>query len=120
MYHYTRGFNWRAFVTVACALAPNIYGFLGNVGAMKITTAGTHAYYFMYEIGFFTAFFLYLILCYFFPIPAQVPFTEKGWREVPQYGVLDAERDSTAASASDDLEGRGPVSKEAKMDVTGV
>ena len=84
MYGNKLGINWRAFVAYFCGVAPNLPGFIGDVGAPKITVSigAMRVYYLSYWVGYGISFIVYLILCYFFPVPGQPVkniFTDKGW-----------------------------------------
>lgn len=81
-YRYNKwGINWRAFAAYFCGLLPNITGFVGATG-QDVPMGATYIYRFNYFVGFFTSFFIYAILCYFFPVAGvpQGPFG-KGWFE---------------------------------------
>lgn len=84
MYGNKYGINWRAFVAYFCGVAPNLPGFIGDVGAPKITVSlgAMRVYYLSYWVGYGISFSVYLALCHFFPVPGQPVeniFTEKGW-----------------------------------------
>ncbi|CCE65638.1 hypothetical protein TPHA_0M00630 [Tetrapisispora phaffii CBS 4417] len=78
------GFNWRACVAYFCGVAPNLPGFIGDVGAPQITVSegATKLYYLSYWIGWFVSFLVYITLCYFFPVegsPVENILKDKGW-----------------------------------------
>lgn len=84
MYGNRFGCNWRAFVAYLCGVAPNLPGFIGEVGAPKIhISLGAQRLYFLsYWIGYFFSFIVYTILCHFFPVPGSPVkniLTDKGW-----------------------------------------
>lgn len=74
---YTMGCNPRAYIAYALGIAPNFYGFLGQVG-VKITLAGTRYFYFAYPVGVFVSFTAYFLLSIMSP-PAftTIKFFEK-------------------------------------------
>lgn len=101
------GANWRAFVAYICGIAPNLPGFIGDVGAPKITVSegAMRLYYLGYPVGFFISAVIYLILCYFFPVPGTPVtnfLTEKGWFQKWAY-VEDFEQDWKNELRRDDL-----------------
>lgn len=84
MYGNKYGINWRAFVAYFCGVAPNLPGFIGDVGAPKITVSigAMRIYYLAYWVGFCISSVVYIGLCYFFPVPGQPVnniLTDKGW-----------------------------------------
>ncbi|CEJ62813.1 hypothetical protein PMG11_11300 [Penicillium brasilianum] len=113
-YYYIYGFNWRAYAAYICALAPNLYGFSGALGN-KIPLEASHAYNFMFEIGVVVSFCVYIVLCYCWKIPHQVPLSQKGWREIDPYRrsslqVLDA----ISASERGDAGAQTPIKTDEK------
>lgn len=101
------GANWRAFVAYICGIAPNLPGFIGDVGAPKITVSegAMRLYYLGYPVGFFISAVIYFILCYFFPVPGTPVtnfLTEKGWFQRWAY-VEDFEQDWKNELRRDDL-----------------
>ena len=82
MYHYWRGWNWRAYVAYVVGVAPNFYGFLNNMG-VHAPGGVTKVYYFAYEIGLVASFFTYWAACWLSPPALMVPLKE--WREPVDY-----------------------------------
>ncbi|TVY53643.1 putative permease [Lachnellula cervina] len=82
VYHYWRGWNWRAYLAYVVGVAPNFYGFLNNMG-VHAPGGVTKAYYFAYEIGLVTSFFTYWAACWISPPALMVPLGE--WREPVDY-----------------------------------
>ncbi|KAI5953502.1 DAL4 [Candida jiufengensis] len=84
MYAYNKiGVNWRAFVAYICGILPNIVGFVGATGR-KVPIGAVYVYRINFFAGFFSAFIIYAILCYVFPIETGIPKLkpfEKGWFE---------------------------------------
>ncbi|CAK9438007.1 uncharacterized protein LODBEIA_P23700 [Lodderomyces beijingensis] len=78
------GCNWRAYAAYICGILPNIVGFVGATGTHKVPIGATEVYRLNFFMGFFSAFLVYSILCYFSPIGIGMeptkPF-EKGWHE---------------------------------------
>lgn len=66
VYYYTYGINIRAYISYFLGMAPNFYGFLGQVG-LNITTTGKRLYYFAYPIGVFVSFVTYFIFSIAYP-----------------------------------------------------
>lgn len=63
-------------------VAPNFYGFLGNMG-VAAPTGVTKAYYFAYEIGLVASFATYWACCWVSPPALTVPLSE--WKEPKDY-----------------------------------
>jgi NCS1 family nucleobase:cation symporter-1 len=62
-YRYTNGFNLRALAALAIAIAPNVPGFLGTIGACKdVGAAWMQLYHYAWFIGFGIAFGVYYVL----------------------------------------------------------
>ncbi|KAL1572623.1 NCS1 nucleoside transporter [Candida albicans P94015] len=85
IYRYNKiGVNWRAYVAYICGILPNIVGFVGATETHKVPIGATQVYRLNFFMGFFTAWIIYSVLCYFFPVPTGTvkvgPF-EKGWFE---------------------------------------
>lgn len=77
------GCNWRAYFAYICGILPNIVGFVGATGTHKVPIGATEVYRLNFFMGFFSAFLVYAILCYFSPmegVPEVKPFG-KGWYE---------------------------------------
>lgn len=66
VYRYTYGVNIRAYIAYLIGVAPNFYGFLGQLG-LKITKDGVKYYYFAFPVGVFASFMSYLIINIYFP-----------------------------------------------------
>ncbi|EDO19289.1 hypothetical protein Kpol_1036p33 [Vanderwaltozyma polyspora DSM 70294] len=84
MYGNRFGINWRALVAYFCGVAPNLPGFIGDVGAPKVTVSenAMKLYYLSYWIGYMFSFIAYTLLCYFFPVegsPVKNILRDKGW-----------------------------------------
>ncbi|CAL9728857.1 allantoin permease [Monosporozyma unispora] len=85
MYGNRYGFNWRALVAYLCGIAPNLPGFIHDVGNnINISDGAIRLYYLGYPVGFFIAAVIYLTLCWFFPVPG-VPvhnfLKDRGWHQ---------------------------------------
>jgi NCS1 family nucleobase:cation symporter-1 len=120
-YHYTYGWNWRAYLAYIVGIIPNFYGFLNNMG-VKAPLGVTKAYYFAYPIGLFVSFFTYWLACYISPPALHFPLSE--WREPKDYvrpeerGVVEAmQGDVESASFG---AGSGRAKKEAVVGEKGV
>ena len=109
MYGNKYGINWRALVGYLCGVAPNLPGFIGDVGAPKITVSegAMRVYYLSYWVGYFISFSVYISLCYFFPVPGQPVkniFRDKGWFQ-RWANVENFEEDWKESLKQDDLTG---------------
>ncbi|RCK65778.1 Uracil permease [Candida viswanathii] len=85
IYRYNKiGVNWRAYAAYICGILPNIVGFVGATGAASVPIGATKVYRLNFFMGFFSAFIVYAVLCFYFPVPTGTkkvgPF-EKGWFE---------------------------------------
>ena len=85
MYAYNKiGCNWRAYMAYICGILPNIVGFVGATGTHTVPIGATEVYRLNFFMGFCSAFIVYAILCYFFPVEIGIERTgpfEKGWYE---------------------------------------
>lgn len=84
MYGNRYGINWRALVAYLCGVAPNLPGFIGDVGAPKITVSdgAMKIYYLSYWVGYGISFLVYTVLCYYYPVPGQPVkniLKDRGW-----------------------------------------
>ncbi|POY76434.1 hypothetical protein BMF94_0633 [Rhodotorula taiwanensis] len=79
IYHYSCGFNLRAFAAYVAGIMINVVGFAGAVGA-KVPLAAERIYTLSFFTGWPTAALVYYVLCRVFPIP--IP-TEEEMLEVP-------------------------------------
>jgi len=61
-YSYKNGFSWKAIVSLIIGILPNIPGFLGTVGAVKVCNFWLNLYHYAWFVGFFVAFFVYWLL----------------------------------------------------------
>lgn len=66
VYNYFHGLNPRAYIAYILGVAPNFYGFLGQLG-LKISQPATRYFYFAYPIGLFVSFTSYFLLNIYFP-----------------------------------------------------
>lgn len=82
VYHYTGGWNWRAYCAYVIGIIPNFYGFLNNMG-VKAPIAVTRMYYFAYPIGLFISFFVYWGLNICWKPALYYPLSE--WHEPKDY-----------------------------------
>ncbi|SCU88763.1 LAMI_0D11232g1_1 [Lachancea mirantina] len=70
MYGSRFGINWRALVAYLAGIVPNMPGFVGAVGDnIHVPVGATRVYYLNYLVGYSVSFVVYVILCYFFPVP---------------------------------------------------
>ncbi|VVT55785.1 uncharacterized protein SAPINGB_P004737 [Magnusiomyces paraingens] len=107
VYYYTRGINPRAYIAYVLGIAPNFYGFLGQLG-VNITLQGTRFFYFAFPVGLFVSFTSYLLLCIYFPPAFTTMILARRTRCVDGRAVTTDPRDvaswsshvSSAASAS--------------------
>lgn len=80
-YHYTKGWNIRAYIAYVIGVVPNFYGFLNNMG-VDAPIGVTRFYYFAYWVGIFVSGAVYWSLCKLYP-PAIM--YETGWMEPKNY-----------------------------------
>ncbi|SSD61155.1 related to Uracil permease [Saccharomycodes ludwigii] len=81
MYSNRFGLNWRALAAYLGGIVPNMPGFIGDVGNnIYVPQGAIYLYYLNYLVGYFVSFLLYLILCYFFPVPGS-KLGDKNWYE---------------------------------------
>lgn len=80
-YHYTKGWNIRAYIAYVIGVVPNFYGFLNNMG-VGAPVGVTRFYYFAYWVGIFVSGTVYWSLCKLYP-PAIM--YNKGWMEPKNY-----------------------------------
>ncbi|CAK7220270.1 hypothetical protein SCUCBS95973_004102 [Sporothrix curviconia] len=78
-YYFWRGVNWRAFAAYILGVAPNFYGFLGQMG-VSVPTSVTHLQYFSCIIGIGVSFIFFLAFTFMFPPKNGLPRPEK-WME---------------------------------------
>ncbi|EER33798.1 conserved hypothetical protein [Candida tropicalis MYA-3404] len=96
LYRYNKiGVNWRAYAAYICGILPNIVGFVGATGARKVPIGATEVYRMNFFMGFFSAWIVYAVLNFYFPVPTGTekvgPF-EKGWfEELPDVESFDDE-----------------------------
>ncbi|CCK70057.1 allantoin permease KNAG_0D03090 [Huiozyma naganishii CBS 8797] len=83
MYGNRFGINWRALVAYLCGIAPNLPGFVADVGNnIHISQGAVRLYWLGYPVGFFIALVIYTLLCFFFPVPGTPVnniLKDKGW-----------------------------------------
>lgn len=83
MYNNKYGINWRALVAYLCGIAPNLPGFIHDVGNnIHVSEGAIRLYYLGYPVGFCIAMITYLVLCWFFPVPGTPVknfLKDKGW-----------------------------------------
>lgn len=83
MYGNRYGVNWRALVAYLIGVAPNLPGFIADVGNdIAVSKGAINLYYLGYPVGFCISMFVYSIICYFYPVPGTPVkniFTSKGW-----------------------------------------
>jgi len=80
-YHFTGGWNYRAYVAYIVGVAPNFYGFLNNMG-VDAPSGVTKFYYFAYWVGLAVSGGMYYLLCKISPPPIMY---ESGWHEPKNY-----------------------------------
>ena len=61
-YAYTRGYNLKALAALVIAVLPNVPGFLGAIGAVKVGPLWPALYHYAWFIGFFIASVVYYLL----------------------------------------------------------
>ncbi|MCE9614670.1 MAG: NCS1 family nucleobase:cation symporter-1 [Lentisphaerae bacterium] len=62
IYHYQGGFNLRAIAALLLAIAPNVPGFLGTIGACEVGLPWMTLYHYAWFIGFIIAVVVYYVL----------------------------------------------------------
>ncbi|CAK7227274.1 hypothetical protein SEUCBS140593_006522 [Sporothrix eucalyptigena] len=78
-YYFWRGVNWRAFAAYVLGVAPNFYGFLGQMG-VSVPTSVTHLQYFSCILGIGVSFIFFLAFTFLFPPKNGLPRPAK-WME---------------------------------------
>ena len=85
MYAYNKiGCNWRAYAAYICGILPNIVGFVGATETHKVPIGATEVYRLNFFMGFCSAWIVYSVLNYIWPVETGIPPTkpfEKGWYE---------------------------------------
>lgn len=79
-YHYSHGWNIRAYVAYIVGIIPNFYGFLNNMG-VSAPVGVTRFYFFAYWVGLFLSGFTFWVSCKIWPPPIM----EAGWIEPKDY-----------------------------------
>ena len=100
VYHYTGGWNWRAYLAYVVGIIPNFYGFLNNMG-VAAPAGVTKAYYFAYPIGLAVSFGTYWIANWVSPPPLSFPLNE--WHEPADY-IRPEERGEVLEGRMGDIE----------------
>lgn len=77
-YHYTWGFNLRAFVAYMAGIAMTVTGFAGVLGA-QVSTAAERMYILAYPIGFLVAGGVYVALCEIWPVVGGKSVVREKW-----------------------------------------
>ena len=80
-YHFTGGWNYRAYIAYVIGVVPNFYGFLNNMG-VAAPSGVTRFYYFAYWVGLAVSAMVYWALCKV--DPPEIMYTE-GWKESKNY-----------------------------------
>ncbi|KIW45449.1 uncharacterized protein PV06_03841 [Exophiala oligosperma] len=109
-YHYTKGWNIRAYIAYVIGVVPNFYGFLNNMG-VDAPIGVTRFYYFAYWVGLAVSGGTYWVLCKLYPPPIMY---RKGWMEVRNY-VRPEEEEQVLEGQSFDVEAPSPGSQEKKI-----
>lgn len=67
IYRFTKGWNWRSYIALFCAIAPNLPGMINSINTA--VNIGNIKYLYMISniSGDFIAVLVYLVLCTFFP-----------------------------------------------------
>ncbi len=84
-YHYTGGWNWRAYAAYIAGIVPVFPGFLSSCGVKGIPIGAQRLNVFSLPVGIIVAALVYWGICHFFPV-SGVPFTK--WNE-PAPGEID-------------------------------
>lgn len=113
-YHYSKGWNYRAYIAYIIGIAPNFYGFLGVFG-VHVTTPATRMYYFAYPMGLVLSFGSYWALNVIDP-PKQYE-TFGAWREPQDYVAESDLEDGTAVVDGIEAQSRDQSVKEKEMTV---
>ncbi|KAK1564221.1 NCS1 nucleoside transporter [Colletotrichum navitas] len=91
-YHYSHGWNIRAYAAYIIGIIPNFYGFLNNMG-VSAPVGVTRFYFFAYWVGLALSGFTFWLTCKIWPPPIM----EDKWIEPKDY------------VRPEELEGDGPV-----------
>ena len=81
-YHYTGGWNVRAYIAYVIGIIPNFYGFLNNMG-VSAPTGVTRFYYFAYWVGLFVSGAVFWITCKI--SPPSIMYSLREWKEPKNY-----------------------------------
>jgi NCS1 family nucleobase:cation symporter-1 len=72
IYHYWKGWNWRSYVALICAFAPNLPGMINSIDT-KIDIGNIRYVYIVSNlVAYVISVSIYLTLCHFFPAPDSV------------------------------------------------
>ncbi|KAE8352408.1 permease for cytosine/purines, uracil, thiamine, allantoin-domain-containing protein [Aspergillus coremiiformis] len=82
IYRFYRGFNLRAFGAYVIAVAPNVYGFLHQMG-VKAPTGIDRFYFVAYPVGLLIAFAIFFLACLLWA-PKGIELSTE-WREPKDY-----------------------------------
>jgi len=104
-YHYTAGFNWRAYTAYICGIATSVTGFAGVTG-VQVSDAAQKVYILAFFTGVFASVGVYSALSWMFPVVGTVPPRSKAWLE-PAGGWEAPDWDRPTEDLDD---GRGAVS----------
>lgn len=63
IYHYSHGFNWRAFLAFAIGLGPLLPGFAKSIDISLNVGGAWKVYTFAWLFGFFTSMLSYYVIC---------------------------------------------------------
>lgn len=82
VYHFTHGWNFRAYIAYILAICPNFAGFLGNMG-VHMPFGITRFYYFAYPVGLFVSFSTFWLCNLIWKPAIMKPLNE--WHEPKNY-----------------------------------
>lgn len=110
-YHFTHGWNIRAYIAYIVGIIPNFYGFLNNMG-VAAPIGVTRFYYFAYPVGIFVSFGTYWLCCKISPPPIMFPLSE--WHEPKNY--IRPEEDVDGQLEGQDVERASQSQSESERD----
>lgn len=82
VYYFTHGWNFRAYIAYALAIALNFAGFLGNMG-VRMPVGIQRMYYFAYPVGVIVSFGIFWICNVIWKPALMMPLNE--WHEPKNY-----------------------------------
>jgi NCS1 family nucleobase:cation symporter-1 len=95
IYHYTGGWNWRAYAAYLAGMVPVFPGFLDSIGVKGIPVGAIKLFYLALPVGIFVGAAVYYPLNYFWPPPGGM--ATKWHEEVETSFLTDMEMESSSS-----------------------